>query len=92
LTKYIWTGEYIQSVNQKQLENVEYFNYLVSMMTNDARRIHAIKSRISMAKEAVHSKKILLTRNLDLNSRKSYLIATFGAQHCMVLKLRHFGK
>jgi hypothetical protein len=32
--------------DQKQLENVEYFNYLVSMITNDARCTSEIKSRI----------------------------------------------
>jgi hypothetical protein len=36
----------------KKLENVEYFNYLVSMITNDARCAREIKSRISMAKAA----------------------------------------
>jgi hypothetical protein len=35
-------------INQKQLENVEYFNYLGSMITNDASCTHEIKSRISM--------------------------------------------
>jgi hypothetical protein len=41
---------------QKQLENVEYFNYLGSMMTNDARCTREIKSRISMAKAAFNKK------------------------------------
>jgi hypothetical protein len=30
-------------IDQKQLENVEYFNYLGSMITNDARCTHEIK-------------------------------------------------
>ena len=36
---------------QKQLENVEFFNYLGSMITNDARFTREIKYRIVMAKQ-----------------------------------------
>jgi hypothetical protein len=56
-------------IGQKQLENVEYFNYLGSMITNDARCTRAIKSRIAMAK-AAFNKKIIFTRKMDLNLRK----------------------
>ena len=38
-------------IDQKQLENVEYFNYLGSMITNGARCKREIKSRIAMAKQ-----------------------------------------
>jgi hypothetical protein len=38
-------------IDQKQLENVEYFNYLGSMITNDAQCTREIKSRIAMAKQ-----------------------------------------
>jgi hypothetical protein len=54
-------------IDQKQLENVEYFNYLGSMITSDARCTHEIKSRIAMAKAAFNKKKNLFTRKLDLN-------------------------
>jgi hypothetical protein len=37
------------TIDQKQLENEEYFNYLGSMITNDARCTREIKSRIAMA-------------------------------------------
>ena len=37
-------------VDQKQLENVEYFNSLGSMITNDARCAHDVTARIAMAK------------------------------------------
>jgi hypothetical protein len=37
--------------DQKQLKNVEYFNYLGSLITNDARCSLEIKSGIDMAKE-----------------------------------------
>jgi len=39
-------------VDQNQPENMEYFNYWGSMITNDARCTCEIKSRIAMAKAA----------------------------------------
>jgi hypothetical protein len=54
-------------VDQKQLENVEYFNYLGSMITKDAKCTCEIKSRIAMAKAAFNKKKTLFTSKLDLN-------------------------
>jgi hypothetical protein len=57
-------------IDQKQLENVEYFNYLGSMITSDARCTREIKSRIAMAKAALNKKKNLFTSKLDLNLRK----------------------
>jgi hypothetical protein len=50
-------------IDQKQLENVECFKYLGSMLTNDGRCTCEIKSRIAMAKDAFTSK-------LDFNLRK----------------------
>jgi hypothetical protein len=38
-------------IDQKQLENVEYFNYLGSMITNDARFAREIQSRNAMVKQ-----------------------------------------
>jgi hypothetical protein len=73
-------------IDQKQLENVEYFNYLGSMVTNDARCTHEIKSRIAMAKAAFNKKKTLFTSKLDLNLRKKLVkcyiwsIALYGAE------------
>jgi hypothetical protein len=46
-------------VEQKQLENVEYFDYLGSMITNDARCTREIKYRTVMAKTAYNSQKNL---------------------------------
>ena len=57
-------------VDQKQLENVECFKYLGSMLTNDGRCSCEIKSRIAMAKAAFNKKKTLFTSKLDLNLRK----------------------
>jgi hypothetical protein len=39
-------------INQKQLENLESFNYLGSILTNDGRCTCEIKRRIAMAKAA----------------------------------------
>jgi hypothetical protein len=40
--------------DQNQLEEVEHLNYLVSMVTNDARCMLEIKSRIAIAKLEEH--------------------------------------
>jgi hypothetical protein len=57
-------------IGQKQLENVECFKYLGSMLTNDGRCTREIKSRIAMAKAAFNKKYTLFTGKLDLNLRK----------------------
>jgi hypothetical protein len=49
-------------IDQKQLENVEFFKYLGSMLTNDGRYTCAIKSRIAMAKAAFNKKMALFAR------------------------------
>jgi hypothetical protein len=45
------------TIDQKQLENVECFKYLGSMLTNDGRCTCEIKSLIAMAKAAFNKKK-----------------------------------
>jgi len=57
-------------IDQKQLENVESFTYLGSMLTNDGRCTCEIKSRIAMAKAAFNKKRALFTSTLDLELRK----------------------
>jgi hypothetical protein len=54
-------------IDRKHVENVEYFNYLGSMITSDARCTREIKSRIAVAKAAYNKKKTLFTSKLDLN-------------------------
>jgi hypothetical protein len=54
-------------IDQKQLENVEYLNYLGSVITNDARCTRETKYRIVMAKAAFNKMKNLFTSKLDLN-------------------------
>jgi hypothetical protein len=52
------------AIDRKQLENVEYFNYLGSMITNDAKCTREIKSRIARAKAAFKKKKTLFTSKM----------------------------
>jgi hypothetical protein len=49
--------------DQQQLDNVEYFSYFGSMVTNDNRCTLEVKSRIATARATFSSK-------LDLNLRK----------------------
>jgi hypothetical protein len=73
-------------IDQKQLVNVEYFNYLGIKITNDAWCTREIKSRIAMAKVAFNKKKTLFTSKLDLNLRKKlekcyiWSITLYGAE------------
>ena len=53
-------------MDQKQVENVECFKCLGSMLTNDGRCTYEIKSRIAMAKAAFNKKKILFYQHIGL--------------------------
>jgi hypothetical protein len=57
-------------LNPLQLENVKYFIYLGTMLTDDGKCTCEIKSRIAMAKAAFNEKKNLFISKLDLNLRK----------------------
>jgi hypothetical protein len=73
-------------IDQNQLENLESFKYLGSMLTNDGRCTCEIKSRIAMAKAAFNKKRALFTNTLDLELMKklvkcySWSIALYGAE------------
>jgi len=56
-------------IHKKQLENVEYFNYLGSIITNDERSNHEMKSRIAW-QEQLSTRRRLFSSKLDLNLRK----------------------
>ena len=56
-------------VGKTQQGNVEYFIYMGSMVTYDARCTREIKSKTVM-KKAAFDKKNLFTRKLDINLRK----------------------
>jgi hypothetical protein len=71
-------------IDQKQLENVEYFNYLCSTITNYVRSTCDIKAWIAMEKAAFKRKKTF-TSKLELNFRKKvevfiWSIALYGAE------------
>jgi hypothetical protein len=72
-------------IDQKQLENVESFEYLGSMLTNNARCTCEIKSRIAIEKAAFNKKKALFTSKMGLELRKKLVkcyiwsIALYGA-------------
>ena len=73
-------------IDQKQLENMESFKFLCSMITNDGRCTCEIKSRIDMAKSAFNKKRALFTSTLDLKLRKKLVkcyirsTALYGAE------------
>jgi len=60
-------------IDEKQLENVECFKYMGSMLTNDGRCTREIKLRIVMAKAAFSKKKTLFTSKLNFNLRKKLI-------------------
>jgi hypothetical protein len=80
-------------IDHKQLENVEYFNYLGSMIKNDARCTREIKSRIARAKASLNKKKNLFTSKLDLHLWKKLVkcyiwsIALYGAEKWTLRKV-----
>jgi hypothetical protein len=57
-------------LDQYQLQSVEYFNYLGSMITNDVRCAREIKSSFAMVKSAFNRTKTLFTNKLDINLQK----------------------
>ena len=73
-------------IHQKHPESMEYFKYVGSVITSDARRTREIQSRIDMAKAVFNRKKTLFTSKLDLNLKKKlakchiWSIALFGAE------------
>ena len=73
-------------IDQQQLENVESFKYLGSILTNDGRCTCEIKCRIAMAKAAFNKKRALFNSTLDLKVRKKLVkcyiwsIALYGAE------------
>ena len=73
-------------IDQKQLENVESFQNLGSILTNDGRCTCEIKCGITMAKAAFNKKRALFISTLNLELRKKLVktyiwsIALYGAE------------
>ena len=73
-------------IDQKQLESVECFKYLGSVLTSDGRCTCDIKSRIALARAAFNKKKALFPSKLDLNLKKKLVkcyicsLAFYGAE------------
>jgi len=73
-------------IDKKQLQNVESFKNLGSILTNDGRYTCEIKRRIVMAKAAFNKKRAVVTSTLDLELRKKLVkcyiwsIALYGAE------------
>jgi hypothetical protein len=57
-------------IEQKGLENMEYFKYLGNMLANNGRWTCEIKSRIAMAKAAFNKKRALFASKIYLELRK----------------------
>ena len=57
-------------IHQEQLENMESYKYLGSILKNDGRCTCEIKCRIAMTKAAFTKKRALFTSTLDLKLRK----------------------
>jgi hypothetical protein len=73
-------------IDQKQLDNVESFKYLGSILTNDGRSTCEIKCRIVMAIAAFNKKRAIFNSTLDLELRKKFVkcyiwsIALYGPE------------
>jgi hypothetical protein len=71
--------------HQKQQQNVKYFNYLDSIISNDARcrPTRKIKSKIVMAKGGFNKKKNLFTSKLHCILRKKLVMCyTWSVAFC----------
>jgi hypothetical protein len=63
-------SRYIRLMDEKQLENVESFKYLGTMLTNDGRCTCEITSRIGTEKVAFNKKMAPFTSKMDLERRR----------------------
>ncbi len=82
------TGDQLINVtlNGQQLEQVTKFKYLGSIITSDGRCSEEIRTRIAMAKNAFTKRKELLTKGLDIQTKKNIVktiiwsIALYGSE------------
>jgi hypothetical protein len=71
------------TIDQNQLENVESFKYLGSILTNDGRCTCEIKCRIAMAKATINKKRTLFTSTFDLELRRK-LVKCYVLEHSFI--------
>ena len=71
------------TIGPKNLENVESFKYLGSILTSDGRCTCEIKCRFAMAKAAFNKKRALFTSTLDLELRKK-LVNCYILEHSFI--------
>ena len=73
-------------IGNTRLEQVDYFKYLGSTITNNGECTNDIRTRIALAKAAFNSRRSLLTGKLDLNLKKKLVkcyvwsVALYGAE------------
>jgi hypothetical protein len=72
-------------IDQKQLQNMESFKYLDSILTNDGRCTCEIKCRTAMAKAATNKKRNLFTSTMDLELRKKLV-------KCYIWSITSYGR
>src|SRR6478609_814948 len=58
------------TVEGQSVEQVSKFRYLGSLISEDGRCLHDVKTRIGMAKDAFNKRKELLTRSIRVDLRK----------------------
>ena len=57
-------------IDGKQVEQVDKFKYLGSVLTSDGESLSVVKERIGMAKTAFNNRRELLIKNFDTNLKK----------------------
>jgi hypothetical protein len=79
-------------VNQRHLDNVEYFKFLGSWVASDTGFTSEIKSSISMAKTAFKNKKILFSSKFGLKFGEEFSEFLHWRLCFNGAKLGHIGK
>jgi hypothetical protein len=71
---------------------MEYFSYLVNLITKDVRCTQESTSRIVKEKAVFNKKKAIFTSKYDKFKHETTNILNFREQLCMVLLFGHFWK
>jgi hypothetical protein len=79
-------------IDQKQLENVEYFSYAGGLIAGDATRTTEFKCRTAMAGAAVSKKRAVLTNRWSLNLSNKRVNCYFWSTALLGTETRTFRK